>query len=540
LILYKTTVKRISIVLLIRMVRKTSYNDLVAKLQALNISWDVTEQDYKNMNTNHTTKFRCILHGVEWEGAQIKAVISKKKTCHECRMTCNMQNPAGEAMSIFILETLLGKQFKKTRRVLPSRLELDGYNEELKLAIEYNGSQHYIENKSFFHKEGGSFEAQQQRDILKQKECVDLGIELIIVHYKINTFENIRGYLESELVRLNIPFESKHDWVELKKNLSYARQYRLREYNAIVEIVESKNGKCLSTNYIDRLDPMRFKCEVDNHPEFEKTPADIRRDVWCNYCAHNAPQSTESINEEFKQYGIQLVSDYLPGSHTVQTFACANGHVFDRQLDNMRRTVKIGKGCIVCDDLVRRIPVYQYTLDGNYVGTFETLMDVPNLSSAKSVNAAVFRNAVRECMIGKSNHVSEFIWSFLAPSNNRLVRFRNTRAAYNDNDLEFIDKYELAITAPTKKESTGSTTVGATKKKNLPVIKYDLNTNEIVERYNSVPDAIKAGNKMRTVYNNCAEFGKHKSTVNISRKKQKQVFMYEDDNQIIPWVSAFP
>ena len=56
------------------------------------------------------------------------------------------------------------------------------------LAIEYNGSQHYIENRAYYHRKDGSFEAQLNRDKLKREECIELGINLITVHYKLNTF----------------------------------------------------------------------------------------------------------------------------------------------------------------------------------------------------------------------------------------------------------------------------------------------------------------------------------------------------------------
>ena len=389
-----------------------------------------------------------------------------RSKCSDCgRPTC-------EATSIFIAETLLDKRFKKTRRVLPSGYELDGYNPDLKLAIEYNGGQHYF-YVPYFHREQKAFEEQKTRDEIKRKECIELGINLITVHYKLNTFNKIQEYIQSELIRLGYEINDNLDWEELKTGFRRDYDPILDAFKSIKELVEEKNGVCLSTNYVDRLDPMRFKCEIAEHPVFEKTPADVRRDVWCNECAHNAPQSTDSINEEFKPYGIFLVNEYVPGSHTVQTFSCDAGHIIERQLDNMRRTIKIGKGCIACDNVARRVPVYQYASDGAYVATFATLADVPNLSSANSVNDAVFRNAVRQCMIDESKIVYDFVWSFLAPIHNQLVRYRNSRDEYNSVELEFIDKYELPITAPTTKV-IGTATTGATKRKNLAVLKFVL------------------------------------------------------------------
>ena len=62
-----------------------------------------------------------------------------------------------------------------------ARLELDLYNEELNLAIEYNGRQHY-EFVPFFHRnDQEEFEKQKARDIIKEGYCDIFEIKLIIV-----------------------------------------------------------------------------------------------------------------------------------------------------------------------------------------------------------------------------------------------------------------------------------------------------------------------------------------------------------------------
>jgi hypothetical protein len=63
-------------------------------------------------------------------------------------------------------------------------MELDLYNEQLKIAIEYNGRQHY-QYVPYFHKKGVSdFEAQVRRDHYKLDICDQNGVYVIIVpHY---------------------------------------------------------------------------------------------------------------------------------------------------------------------------------------------------------------------------------------------------------------------------------------------------------------------------------------------------------------------
>lgn len=63
-------------------------------------------------------------------------------------------------------------------------MELDLYNEKLKLAIEYHGRQHY-EYVPYFHKKGmKDFEAQVRRDHHKLDVCDEKGVYVIVVpHY---------------------------------------------------------------------------------------------------------------------------------------------------------------------------------------------------------------------------------------------------------------------------------------------------------------------------------------------------------------------
>ncbi|PEM61052.1 hypothetical protein CN613_28010, partial [Bacillus pseudomycoides] len=76
---------------------------------------------------------------------------------------------------------LLGVKFIKNREVLDG-YELDGFNEEQKIAFEYHGVQHY-EYIEFFHKEERQFKEQKQKDRMKRKMCKEKGIKLITVPY---------------------------------------------------------------------------------------------------------------------------------------------------------------------------------------------------------------------------------------------------------------------------------------------------------------------------------------------------------------------
>lgn len=97
-----------------------------------------------------------------------------------------------------------------TNPITNNALELDVYNDDLKLAIEYNGSQHYNFNKMMHQNSRDRFQNQQYRDYIKKNLCKENGIELIVVPYTIR-IEDIPQYLYKELEKRGFsPVSEKH------------------------------------------------------------------------------------------------------------------------------------------------------------------------------------------------------------------------------------------------------------------------------------------------------------------------------------------
>jgi hypothetical protein len=107
------------------------------------------------------------------------------------------QKPFGKCRPDFLKNPVTGEN-----------LELDLYNEELNLGIEYNGVQHYKFN-SFMHKDSNDrFQNQQYRDLIKKDLCEKKGIKLITVPYTIPE-HRIASFLFMEFKRLG--FEPHQD-----------------------------------------------------------------------------------------------------------------------------------------------------------------------------------------------------------------------------------------------------------------------------------------------------------------------------------------
>lgn len=117
----------------------------------------------------------------------------------------------GEIRARAFLENYFQKPFPKIRPAFLNNeitggkynLEIDCFNEELKLGVEYNGRQHY-EYVPFFHTSKEAFYNQKYRDKLKGIYCKENGITLIEIPY--TELANLENWLEKEL-KVKLPLQ---------------------------------------------------------------------------------------------------------------------------------------------------------------------------------------------------------------------------------------------------------------------------------------------------------------------------------------------
>ena len=124
---------------------------------------------------------------------------------------------AGETECRRVLEEHFGKAFPKCRPdflknnvtstdISTYNMELDCYNDDLKLAVEYNGRQHY-NYVPHFHKNREAFYNQKYRDELKRIKCREHGVHLIEVPYTISV-DKIKDYILEMLKSMRIISEN--------------------------------------------------------------------------------------------------------------------------------------------------------------------------------------------------------------------------------------------------------------------------------------------------------------------------------------------
>ena len=141
---------------------------------------ECVSKEYKDNSTPLT--WQCV-EGHRWN-ACLHAVKDRCSWCPTCLLTT-------ESLCYLIVKTLFPEHIFIKTRSLPwlltdyghMRLELDMWCEELRLAIEYNGQQHYGVIPRFHPNGEADLRRQQANDALKAEACLDQGVCLIIVPY---------------------------------------------------------------------------------------------------------------------------------------------------------------------------------------------------------------------------------------------------------------------------------------------------------------------------------------------------------------------
>ena len=186
----------------------------------------------------------------------------------------------------FIFESLFNKPFRKNRKALGQNLELDGFNEELQLAFEYHGKQHY-EFESFFYASQKEFDHRKHLDLLKEQTCLDKGIKLVSIPYNsYNSDASLSEYVVERLIEMRkIP---NMFIIDISFNDFYKRSSVLLELRTLAE---SRDGKCLSTEYFNNRTKLKWQCS-EGHIWVAK-PNSIANGGWCPECSGRKKMTIE-------------------------------------------------------------------------------------------------------------------------------------------------------------------------------------------------------------------------------------------------------
>lgn len=291
-----------------------------------------------------STTYKNVFTKLKWKcanGHVFEAIPKHVVNGHWCP---NCTTYLNEQRCRYILEELFQKEFMKNRTKLDG-YELDGYNEELKLAFEYHGKQHYEEVEFFYSRGDMTLDDRINRDLVKEERCQELGIELLVIPYTVRPEEFV-SYISEELLKKRFQFQINPEDIDFK-HFSPTKQ----ELKEIQEIVEAKDGQCLSSSYINIDSKLDFVCEKGHF--FSTTPYRIKKGNWCRKCYEmdkaGASQRLDSgeMHRIAEAKGWECLSTEYKNAKIKLTWKCEKNHIFERSLSH----VKEGRGCPTCSKL---------------------------------------------------------------------------------------------------------------------------------------------------------------------------------------------
>lgn len=287
-------------------------------------------------------EFECSL------GHQFSMTFAKMQSGQWCSI-CS-KGSKSEELARVTMEQIFGVKFKRVRPTwlkndLNVPMELDGYSEELGIAFEYQGRQHYEEMNYLIDQD---LKRIQKNDKLKSKICSERGVFLFIFTHEDN-YRNFPKIAEKQAREFNFPV-TKYDFNQkIDFDRAYIRTDKLQELR---ERAQTKGLLVLSKKWLGVEHYYKVECQTcKNTYEVAGTAFMGRKINGCRYCAlkTNYNKSTLSIDVPKayakKHRGYLLETEYK-NMHTPMKWRCSKKHEFTARFNNL---VRRDEFCPTCE-----------------------------------------------------------------------------------------------------------------------------------------------------------------------------------------------
>jgi len=262
------------------------------------------------------------------------------KSGHWCPQ-CNKFRYLNEDKCRYILESLLDKKFPSNRRILDNHQELDGYCDDLKLAFEYNGKQHY-ERSSIFHKSQDDFILQKIRDQTKARICRDKKIKLIIIPYWISD-DNKIDFIVNAVNKFGILINK--DKIDVFSYVGFWKSKK--KLKKCKEFIKPRGGKLLSEVYTGATTKMLWECSKKH--QFTAAWCYVQQNHWCPFCSGRAGHDIFEMRRLAEKYEGKCLSEAYKGADKKLKWECK----YEHQWKAVPASIKGGCWCPKCSYLKR-------------------------------------------------------------------------------------------------------------------------------------------------------------------------------------------
>jgi hypothetical protein len=284
------------------------------------------------VNVDAVYDFECSL-GHEFSNS-FKHVVGRGQWCPRCN-----KGSKSEEICRTTFEQLFRKDFKKVRpkwlrNSRGRQMEIDGYNEELRIGFEYQGIQHF--SKQFY---GTSLEQRILDDELKAKLCKEYGVHLFIIDYRME-YQDFPHAIEVQARNFGLDLSGYDFTIPVDISKAYIRDDRLP---ILKNLLKEKNITVLSTTWIGVKDKYDFRCDVCGH-EWTATGSHFfnsRRVGGCQKCSIKLVAGAnrleiDEIHEFAEKHGGKCLSTEYGHIKQKYSFECSKGHKFEDIYNNMK------------------------------------------------------------------------------------------------------------------------------------------------------------------------------------------------------------
>lgn len=292
---------------------------------------------------------------VEWEcrdGHRWKrspgSMIQQGQWCPTCHIYL------GEEICRAYFETLFENEFPKSH---PSwlistkrrRLELDGYCNELQLAFEHHGQQHYRVGR--FTPTGEQLISRKGTDELKRTKCRETGVLLIEIP-ELDTLlplTELRTHIKARILEWGRQLPPGFD----DREIDLSRIRSIGRLDELKGVAESKGGRCLSDAWLGAKRRHEFECKDGHHWQAAAYEV-LVMGTWCPECyrrnqgaiakARNIDEKWKRLTESVEARGGTCLTGRWLGANEYHEFQCAKGHIWRAWANSVRR----GTWCPQC------------------------------------------------------------------------------------------------------------------------------------------------------------------------------------------------
>ena len=230
--------------------------------------------DFYGVNKLH--EWECA-SGHRWKAKPSHVLGKTQSWCRTCNQTYS------EKLIRIAFEAIFKHEFSNMRpnflkNESGRNLELDGYCEKLKLAFEFDGSQHF--KKTRFQNSIEMLDEIKRRDKIKDALVLAAGITLLRFNFK----EDLRDI--PSLIRSKIP-DDRDDLLRFDYNIcpDYKPAYLFDDPLAeLRSLAMERGGKLISSVYINSDTKLEWECK-EGHRWFQKPDHIKNSGTWCKRCS---------------------------------------------------------------------------------------------------------------------------------------------------------------------------------------------------------------------------------------------------------------